>query len=1081
MKIIVTLIAVVFSLQLTSQNYQLESFTSSSESLSQTSKKKDKKSATSTVQVEQECSSHVNFYTWLATNTGKKRVKVRFTSENGMKKTFWLKANATRRFTTNVKWGDEYVLSYNDQEELFQAIDSRCQIEGIELTSVCSDNPNKYAWRIMNPNDFKVSIEYEVYSGAKRKLHLRPSGKAKEKWEGHGDYSYTFFETNSSLGSTLKIYYGDDQEQVKASGKQACVLSEGMITATTNCDDVDGKKRRWRLESTYEGEIYVRINESDKFIKIGEDNDDHHSNHDTDEEDWFIETDGDYLLVEVYGGDTFHFTAQGCGPIEAPIYLSDAQSNGPTDIYAVHLNGENTEASLEYLFTVDHGAHIAVNTTGTIMYLVGHGNFHQYDLVHRQLTRIADLNFSNVTQAAVSPTGELWVVSSATDKAYHLNTGDGSIINEVTLAANPNGGDMVFTSSSSFLSADNELLAVDLSTGSTELLASLWDGITGMAVLDQGAGDILVSVKDENNLKVVNPANGDVLGTIPVFLNGAPFTLRYGDMATGILHQAFNPCQMFLADKETQKIYAVSIEETSVNTLEVFDFPYDEIHIALDPSGNRLYVVRKYDNNTYGYFDFSDMSFTEVGAFNAGAITQLSFAPSGSLYFSVNGSNTVHLVTDIDAGTHESLGQVKIDGTENYVNIKGADIAFDQDGSFYLATNNGGMVYTVSGLKDHLIAVPLYSSNKKITGLAIDDQGNLLASHYEANYMTYFDLNSYQSTRLSVTGDIQSTGWGDMTSACFELVDTCGGYASEVIAYNVGTLANGSGTPAAERMNPENALGEPQENDVVNFVSLGFGGELIVKLQSPVYNHNKNGVYVENENSINYGEKSMADLIIVETSYGRRETNCGPNMDKNYPEKIMVYGKQDLSDNEWVLLSSPEGECRSSFIDIQQAVDAGMSYIQYLKIVDITNPQHFSGSSDGFDVDGIIICPDEVAAAISGEGRNAIANARTEDSNTPYSEDFFNKAPDDIEQEQAIGVTSVVYPNPSNGTVTIYNTNQEAAVIINVYNLEGRKVLTSSLDAAKKGDFDLSGNEPGIYVVELRNGDHSAVQRIVLK
>ena len=132
-----------------------------------------------------------------------------------------------------------------------------------------------------------------------------------------------------------------------------------------------------------------------------------------------------------------------------------------------------------------------------------------------------------------------------------------------------------------------------------------------------------------------------------------------------------------------------------------------------------------------------------------------------------------------------------------------------------------------------------------------------------------------------------------------------------------------NGTPvAASRSIKENALGLPQNTDVVNFVSLGFGGKLILKFDFVVFDQVGN------------------DVKIVETSFGNPSCN-------SYPEKVMVRGS--LNGSDYFDISS-EDICLDGEIDL-----ASYGPIQYLELMDRSALSDFSNSADGYDVDGVVV------------------------------------------------------------------------------------------------------------------------------
>ncbi len=1054
------------------------------------------------VDVESTCRINSASNSWIFTNNGNSKVRVRYqVLPDGKLKNLWLNAGQSKTVSQNENLGDLLEVTFEESTTELSGSSEICPVDGIELTSVCSDNPNTRRWRVRNPNNFRVKATYEVYgtqiSGS---ITLPKAGKGVEKWADDGVFEYKFFETRDAGGSnTLKLYYGDNQSKTKASGNQRCSV-DNPLTAAAVCSD-NSKRNLWEVYNTNFSKVFITRNDNGKTIKVPG------ATIAIDEE-----TQQEVVVPgvsKIYTSRTISEFSFSYGDSQSPVYVLDSNPCFPNpvepilaDIYyidsevgvelatifAVYLDDETGNATMERIFEVPFGAHMAVTRDNTTMYLTGGGSLWKYDLINHLLTEVGALpeGSGSVIQVSINLDDELWAVSSTQNIAYNLDPTDASPIESVNLDINITNGDIVFTSDGAFLTGKNTLRSVDLSTGTTSTISSLRRNVNGMAVLGQGRGDLIIATKELDYFITLDPITGEETDTYDAYYNGEKFTLSWGDMATGNLYQRFDGCQIFLADQDTESIYTISSSTEDALALASATFPYPanyrDPHIALNLQGDKLYLIDSDQPNKYGYYDLNSFVYHEIGQLSGvGKITQLTFSPYGELFFSSNNSEELYVFTDIENGTYESYGQVRIDNTNNILKIEGSDIAFDQDGTFYVASNQTpDDIYQVSGVKGHLLAVPIVSNlGKHITGLAVDDQGDLLVSFYRSNNLMHISTSTFDRTDLAISGDITRNGYGDMSSACFDMLEYCDGYGEEIIEYNPGTLANGTGTPPEERMVATNALGIPQETDVINFVSLGFGGDLIVELASPVYNFNKNGVYVDNEKSINYGEKSMADIVIVETSYGRRQSNCGPERNKNYPERIDVYGKQSLEDPEWILLS--EGECRSSFIDVAPAMEAGLDYVKYLKLVDITNPQYFPSSADGFDVDGIIICPGEVVAAITGEGRDGspIANARTLNEGEAYSEDFFNKAPNEVYQNGAGRVS--IYPNPvvSNNIKLTVDGEWEIAQY-DIVDINGR-ILSAGQVERLNPTITMNSLNSGLYVLRVKVGGQQQAIKFTVK
>lgn len=152
---------------------------------------------------------------------------------------------------------------------------------------------------------------------------------------------------------------------------------------------------------------------------------------------------------------------------------------------------------------------------------------------------------------------------------------------------------------------------------------------------------------------------------------------------------------------------------------------------------------------------------------------------------------------------------------------------------------------------------------------------------------------------------------------CEEPITPCT-HAADVISYNpVGNIA-------LNRKDPTQALGEANGEPVtsdIKFVSLGFGGDIILKLDNPVINKEGN------------------DLAIAEVT-GGNETYS------KYKEDADVYGSMD--NINWTFLGSVKNDNGNPLLG---EVDLGiMDKALYIKIVD---KSPVVSGRDGFDVDSI--------------------------------------------------------------------------------------------------------------------------------
>ena len=253
------------------------------------------------------------------------------------------------------------------------------------------------------------------------------------------------------------------------------------------------------------------------------------------------------------------------------------------------------------------------------------------------------------------------------------------------------------------------------------------------------------------------------------------------------------------------------------------------------------------------------------------------------------------------------------------------------------------------------------------------------------------------------------------------------GAAAQVINYAPGLRKNNTPITAA-RTNPANALGLPQGTDVINFVSLGFGGSLILKFDYVIF------------------DNPMAnDIRMIETSFGN--PSC-----TSYPEKAMVEGS--LDGINWIQLTSSD-VCLDGEVDINNA-----GVIQYVRITDRSSATHFSGSSDGYDVDGLVVIND-----CSSNDQTA----RIVDNTTTANE----------------VVSAEVYPNPFSGTanVVISTGDLDNSVTVRVANFLGQQVYTQTLNVASSStvrhSIDMEGLSNGIYFLTIETNSTKETVKLI--
>ncbi len=264
---------------------------------------------------------------------------------------------------------------------------------------------------------------------------------------------------------------------------------------------------------------------------------------------------------------------------------------------------------------------------------------------------------------------------------------------------------------------------------------------------------------------------------------------------------------------------------------------------------------------------------------------------------------------------------------------------------------------------------------------------------------------------------------------CPELEVPCtpnGIAATEVISFTQKFRANGSPVVAA-RSNASNALDAPQETDGVNFVSLGFGGSITLKFPVVI--------------AVN---PVATELRVVETSFGN--PSCA-----SYPERAQFEGSIDGTN--WTNI----GEL---CLDGELNIDAA-GPIQYLRITDRSAASSFSGSADGYDVDGILTINSLCPSPASG--------ARVSDNVT---------APNEV-----VGVE--VYPNPiqSETVVAISTGDLDNSANVVVTNFLGQVVMSEKVNVAASSvtnhGLNFSELKSGIYFISVETNTGREVVKVV--
>lgn len=202
---------------------------------------------------------------------------------------------------------------------------------------------------------------------------------------------------------------------------------------------------------------------------------------------------------------------------------------------------------------------------------------------------------------------------------------------------------------------------------------------------------------------------------------------------------------------------------------------------------------------------------------------------------------------------------------------------------------------------------------------------------------------------------------------------------------------------------PMNALGAADGQ----FVSLGFGGSLTVMLDGVLY------------------DRQGDDFMVLDFGVGR--TTCN-----SYPERVRV----EVSSDNMTYQLVGEG-CLTQPYDLGAA---GIASARYVRVTDVSDPARFSsGSANGFDVDAIV--------CLNGDGSAA------------------RMAPPAATAKEASRVT--LFPNPTDGLVTLRVSGGDVARNVRVYNSIGRMVHEAPAQGSSVR-IDLQTLPAGIYWLRVQ-------------
>lgn len=635
-----------------------------------------------------------------------------------------------------------------------------------------------------------------------------------------------------------------------------------------------------------------------------------------------------FAVIALFAGTSTFAAEEVCHQFDY-FYANITAPNGvkKTDIYSVSFVG--SDAVLNPLSEdIPYGAHLAYNHIEKLLYVVNEadGSIQTLDPITNDWSTVIapDVVLDHITTASISPDGKLLLGSQDDGVIYQANFSTDPYTVTIYEPNNDiSGGDLVFTDVGLYLASKPSGYFYVVLPGFPNILLGQVDGnVTGLAKADDGETVMLSALGNTSFLQYDISGGVNQINEFNALLNGEPFTLGNGDMASGC---SFS--ETYIEVCEDFRYYYIADNTPGVANGTVFqgnivggDFVLTELfqagnhgHIAMNEDNGEIYVV--HDNG-------SDIKTFDANGnhLHTAAITGLSKAVAlvwhkadGQLYV---GSQTQNEVYTVDPAS----GAIAL--YADSLPVYGGDLFSTDNGELRLVSRLNN---TTSEIYDITSGTPiyLYDVAKSVNGAAIAPDGGSIMSEgnnsfnfhtYDSNGIPLGVLNS-----VDVNGDPFALFDGDMASGCNDgnepLIIGC--YGFEVLDFDQGLKVNGQPV-AGDRSDPEVALGEPDRSNAPGgFVSLGVGGYITIGFSGMVMDEPGN------------------DIKIWETSYSGNV--CGGGDDE--------YADIELS-QDGVNFVSVGTICRNDEVDMAAA---GLPYVVAIRI---TNSS-LTGTPDGYDVDGV--------------------------------------------------------------------------------------------------------------------------------
>ena len=461
-------------------------------------------------------------------------------------------------------------------------------------------------------------------------------------------------------------------------------------------------------------------------------------------------------------------------------YLADhAAADGISDIYEVTLSGGN--AVMTYLTTSEIEVHIAFNKADNLIYAVSkHENsYRTYDPSLDAWGPTVNLgaDYGEITTAVFNADGKLLIGSQDLNEIYSVNIAT-NVVSPYDTFSPIYGGDIAFASDGMLFLATrsgNGLYENYPAPANDMLIGSVPNLVTGLAATD--ADQLLVSAQGNTSLELYN-YNGTPAGSYSLSLNGEPYTLRDGDMASGCntsnLQEVCDDFTTFYVDHDPSfsgsNLYTVDFTGGDANMTYVTSVDF-EAHISFNAANNILYFVNANGSFVRFYDVTNDVFLGDLplnGAFTK--ITAVIYNPADGLLYIGDDITSAVFTIDLTTGDDTFFANAP---------VSGGDLAVLDNGDIYLATRTGASLYQVieAGAPVLIGSIP-----PTVTGMSrANDATTVVLSNRGANVFTRImtsDASIVTTYNVMLSGSPFTLNNGDMAAGCADPIAPKPGFSA---------------------------------------------------------------------------------------------------------------------------------------------------------------------------------------------------------------------------------------------------------------------------------------------------------------